>query len=129
MGSINYFLFMINVQTSRMSMMCYLCDQSSSRFQPIICNSKTMAPISTKSLMSSYTVPYITYLKEIALAVPEIRVPKTRRIFFVFFFFPPNNKSVRKLCSCAPISTKFGAHVTLSKPYISTKFGMICSKK
>ena len=44
-------------------------------------------------------------LKEIAPVVPEIRVPETRQIFFVFFFFffAPNNKSVRKLCSCAPI--------------------------
>ena len=78
--------------------------------------------------MSSYTVPYIPNLKEIASAVPEIRVPETRWIFFVFFFFAPNNKSVWKLCSCAPISTKFGAQVALPKPYISTKFGTICSK-
>ena len=80
--------------------------------------------------MSPYTVPYIPNLKEIAPAVPEIRVPETRWIFFVFsfcffFFFA---KSVRKLCSCAPISTKFGAQVALPKPYISTKFGTICSK-
>ena len=83
-------------------------------------------------LMSPYTVSYISNLKEIALAVPEIQVPETRQIFFVFFlfffFFAPNNKSVRKLCSCAPISTKFGAQVALPKPYISTKFGTICSK-
>ena len=78
--------------------------------------------------MTPYTVPYIPNLKEIAPAFPEIRVPETRRIFFVFFFFAPNNKSVRKLCSCVPISTKFGAQVALPKPYISTKFGMICSK-
>ena len=86
-----------------------------------------MTPISTKStdLMSSYTVPYIPNLKEIAPAVPEIRAPETRRIFL---FFAPNNKSVWKLCSCAPISTKFGAQVVLPKPYISTKFGMICRK-
>ena len=78
--------------------------------------------------MSSYTVPYIPNLKEIAPAVPEIRVPETRRIFFIFFFFfTPNNKSVWKLCSCAPISMKFGAQVVLPKPYISTKFGTICS--
>ena len=89
-----------------------------------------MAPISTKStyLVSSYTVPYIPNLKEIAPAIPEIRVPETRRIFFVFFFFTPNNKSVWKLCSCAPISTNFGAQVALPKSYISTKFGTICSK-
>ena len=91
-----------------------------------------MAPISTKSpyLVSSYTVPYIPNLKEIAPAVPEIRVLKTHRIFFIFFFFlyAPNNKSVQKLCSGVPISTKFGAQVALPKPYISTKFGMICSK-
>ena len=81
-------------------------------------------------LMSSYTVPYIPNLKEIAPAVPEIRVPETFRIFFVFFFyfFASNNKSVQKLCSCAPISTKFGAQVALPKPYISTKFGTICRK-
>ena len=84
--------------------------------------------------MPSHTVPYILNLKEIVLAVPEIRVPETRRIFFVFFFFfififiAPDNKSVRKLCSCAPISTKFGAQVVLPKPYISTKFGTILSK-
>ena len=75
--------------------------------------------------MSPYIVPYMPNLKEIAPAVPEIRVPETRRIFF---FFAPNNKSVRKLCSCAPISTNFGAQVALPKPYISTKFGTICSK-
>ena len=80
--------------------------------------------------MSPYTVPYIPNLKEIATAVSVIRVPETSQIFFVFFFlfFAPNNKNVRKLCSCAPISTKFGAQVALPKPYISTKFGMICSK-
>ena len=79
--------------------------------------------------MSPYTVPCIPNLKEIAPAVPEIRVPETRWIFFVFFFFfAPNNKSVWKLCSCAPISTKFGAQIALPKPYISTKFGMIYSK-
>ena len=85
--------------------------------------------------MSPYTVPYIPNLKEIAPAVPEIRVPETRQIFSVFFlfflfffFFTPNNKCVCKLCSCAPISMKFGAQVVLPKPYISTKFGTICSK-
>ena len=80
--------------------------------------------------MSPYTLPYIPNLKEIAPAVPEIRVPETCRIFFVFFlfFFTPNNKSVRKLCSCAPISMKFDAQIVLPKPYISTKFGTICSK-
>ena len=88
-----------------------------------------MTPISTKSTYFTYTVPYISNLKEIAPAVPEIRVPETRRIFFVFFFFfAPNNKSARNLCSCAPISMKFGAQVALPKPYISTKFGTICSK-
>ena len=73
--------------------------------------------------MSPYTKPYKPNLKEIAPAVPEIRVPETRRIFFIFFFFfflAPNNKSLQKLCSCAPISTKFGAQVALPKPYIST---------
>ena len=60
----------------------------------------------------AYTVPYIPNLKEIALAVLEIRVPKTRQIFFVLFFcFASNNKSVCKLCFCAPISTKFGAQI------------------
>ena len=82
--------------------------------------------------MSLYIVPYIPNLKEITPAVPEIRDPETRWIFFVFFlfffFFAPNNKSVRKLCSCAPISMKFGAQVALPKPYISTKFGTIYSK-
>ena len=79
--------------------------------------------------MSPYTVSYIPNLKEIAPAVPEIQVPETCQIFFIFFFFfAPNNKSVRKVCSCAPISTKFGAQVVLPKPYISTKFGTICSK-
>ena len=91
-----------------------------------------MAPISTKSTYFNvfiYSTIYLSNLKEIAPAVSEIRVPETRRIFFVFFFFfAPNNKSVRKLCSCAPISTKFGAQVALPKPYISTKFGTICSK-
>ena len=33
----------------------------------------------------------IPNLKEIAPAVPEIWVPETRQIFFVFFFFAPND--------------------------------------
>ena len=108
---------------------CYLCDRSSSRFPPIITqNLWHLFLPNLHILMSSYTVPYISNLKGIAPAVPEIRVPETHRIFFVFFFFTPNNKSVRKLCSCAPISMKFGAQVALPKPYISTKFGTICSK-
>ena len=97
---------------------CYLCDRSSSRFQPIITQQlwHLFLP-NLHMLVSSYTVPYIPNLKETAPAVPEIRVPETRRIFFVFFFFfAPNNKSVRKICSCAPISTKFGAQVALPKP-------------
>ena len=113
---------------------CYLRDRSSSQFQPIITqNLWHLFLPNLLILVSSYTVPYIPNLKEIAPAVPEIRVPETRRIFFVFFlfflfFFAPNNKSVWKLCSCAPISTKFGVQVALPKPYISTKFGMIFSK-
>ena len=95
---------------------CYLRDRSSSRFQPIITQKlwHLFLP-NLHILVSLYTVPYIPNLKEIAPAVPEIRVSETRRIFFVFFlfFFAPNNKSVRKLCSCAPISTKFGAQVAL----------------
>ena len=89
-----------------------------------------MAPISTKSTYFNVFIHSTlhTKLKEIAPAAPEIRVPETRQIFF----FAPNNKSVRKLCSYAPISTKFGAQVVrevvLPKPYISTKFGTICSK-
>ena len=110
---------------------CYLRDRSSSRFQPIITQKlwHLFLP-NLHILVSPYTVPYIPNLKEIAPAVPEIRVPNNRRIFFVFFFFffTPNNKSVRKLCSCAPISMKFGAQVVLPKPYLSTKFGTICSK-
>ena len=109
---------------------CYLRDRSSSRFQPIITQKlwHLFLP-NLHILMPSYTVPYTPHLKEIAPAVPEIRVPETRQIFFVFFFFiAPDNKSVLKLCSCAPISTKFGAQVELPKPYISTKFGTICSK-
>ena len=98
-------------------------------FQPIITQKlRHLFLPNLHILMSSYTVPYIPNLKEIALAVPEIRVPETRQIFFIFFFFAPNNKSVWKLCSCAPISTKFSAQVALPKPYISTKFDTICSK-
>ena len=98
---------------------CYLRDRSSSRFQPTITQKLWhLFLLNLHILMSPYTVPYISNLKEIAPAVPEIRVPETRRIFF---FFAPNNKSV---CSCAPISTQ----VALLKPYISTKFGTICSK-
>ena len=79
--------------------------------------------------MSPYTAPYIPNLKGIAPAVPEIRAPDTCRIFFVFFFFfAPNNYVTRKLCSCAPISTKFDTLVALPKNYISTKFGTIHSK-
>ena len=79
--------------------------------------------------MSPYTVPYIPNLKDIIPAVPEIRVPETCQILFTFFFFfAPNNKSVHKLCSCAPISTKFGAQVALPKPYMSTKFGTISNE-
>ena len=80
--------------------------------------------------MSSYTAPYIPNLEGIASAVPEIQVTETCRIFFVFFFFffALHNKCMHKLCSCTPTSTKFGAQVALPKPYISTKFGTICSK-
>ena len=82
--------------------------------------------------MSPYTAPYIPNLRGIAPAVPEIRAPETCRVLFVFFlflfFFAPNNKIARKLCSCSPISTKFGTRVALPKNYMSTKFGMICSK-
>ena len=82
--------------------------------------------------MSSYTVPYIPNVKEIAPAVLEIQVLETRRIFFVFFFFffffTPNNKCVWEQTFHALISTKFGTPVALPKLYISTKFGMICSE-
>ena len=80
--------------------------------------------------MSPYTAPYIPNLRGIAPAVPEIRAPETCRILFVFFFFffAPNNKVAHKLCSCSPISTKFGTRVALPKHYMSTKFGTICSK-
>ena len=56
---------------------CYLRDRSSSRFQPIITQKlwRLFLP-NLHILMSSYTVPYIPNLKEIALAVPEIRVLK-----------------------------------------------------
>ena len=43
-------------------------------------------------LLPSYTIPYIPNLKEIALAVPEIWVTKNRLIFFLFFFFAPDDK-------------------------------------
>ena len=120
---------MRNQETHVSTPVCYLRDRSSSRFQPIITQKlwHLFLP-NLHILMSPYTVPYIPNLKEIAPAVPEIRVPETRWIFFIFFFFAPNNKSVRKLCSCAPISMKFGAQVVLPKPYISTKFGAIYSK-
>ena len=77
--------------------------------------------------MSSYTVYTLhTKFEKISSTVPEIRALETRQILFVFFFFfAPNNKSVHKLCFCAPISTKFGTQVVLPKFYISTKFGMI----
>ena len=71
--------------------------------------------------MSPYTAPYIPNLRGIAPAVPEIRAPETCRILFVF-------KVAYKLCSCSPISTKFGTRVALPKNYMSTKFGTICSK-
>ena len=112
---------------------CYLHNWSSTRFQPIITQKlwHLFLP-NLHILVSSYTVPYIPNLKEISPAVTEIRVTEICWIFFIFFFFffffAPNNKSVRKLCSCALISTKFGAQVALPKPYISTKFGTICSK-
>ena len=110
----------------------YLRDRSSSRFQPIITQKlwHLLLP-NLHILVFLYTVPYIPNLKEIAPAVPEIRVPETCRIFLILlslFFFASNNKSVRKLCSCSPISMKFGAQVALLKHYISTKFGTICSK-
>ena len=65
---------------------CYLHNRSSSRFQPIITQKlwHLFLPNLHIILMSSCTVPYIPNLKEIAPAVPEIRVPETRRIFFVF---------------------------------------------
>ena len=109
---------------------CYLRNRSSSRFQPIITQKLWHLFLPNLHILkSSYTVPCIPNLKEIAPAVPEIRVPETRQIFFVFFFFfTPNNKFVCKVCSYAPISTKFGAKAALPKPCISTKFGTICSK-
>ena len=103
--------------------LCYLRDWSSSRFQPIITQKlwRLFLPI-LHILMSPYTAPYIPNLRGIAPAVPEIRAPETCRILFVFFFFffAPNNKVARKLCSCSPISTKFGTRVALSKNYMST---------
>ena len=110
---------------------CYLRNRSSSRFQPTITQKLWhLFLLNLHILMSLYTVPYLSNLKEIALVVPEIRVPETRRIFFVFFFFffAPSYKSVCNLCSCAPISMKFGVQAAPPKPYISTKFGTICSK-
>ena len=109
--------------------MHYLCNRSTSQLQLIITQKRWHLFLpNLPILIPSYTVPYIPNLKEIAPAVPEILVPETRRIFFIFFFFAPNNKKVRKLCFCAPISTNFGTQVVLPKPYISTKFDMICSK-
>ena len=100
----------------------------SSRFQPIITQKLWHLFLrNLHILMPSYTVLYIPNVKEIAPAVPEIRVPETRWIFFVFFFIP-SNESVCKLCSCSPISTKFGTQIALPKPYISTKFCMIRCK-
>ena len=65
---------------------CYLRDQSSSQFQPIITQKlwHLFLP-NLHILMSSYTVPYIPNLKEIAPAVPEIRVPESDflRIFLL----------------------------------------------
>ena len=115
---------------ARAHYLCYLHNRSSSRFQPIITQKlwRIFLPI-LHILMSPYTAPYIPNLRRIAPAVPEIRAPETCRILFVFFFFfAPSNKVARKLCSCSPISTKFGKRVALPKNYMSTKFGTICSK-
>ena len=74
---------------------CYLRDRSSSRFQPIITQKLwcLFLPI-LHILISPYTVPYISNLRGIAPAVPEIRASETCRILFVFFFFlAPNTKS------------------------------------
>ena len=67
---------------------CYLRDRSSSRFQPIITQKLWHLFLQNLHiLVSSYIVPYIPNLKEIAPAVPEIQVPETCQIFFVFFLF------------------------------------------
>ena len=108
---------------------CYLCDRSNSRFQPIITQKLRclFLPI-LHILMPSYTAPYIPNLKGIAQAVPEIRDPETWQIFFVFFFFFAPNKIAHSSSSCAPFSTKFGTQIVLPKHHFSKKFGSICSE-
>ena len=112
--------------------MCYLHDRLSSQFQPIITQKLwcLFLPI-LHILMPSYTVPYIPNFKGVAPAIPEIQVPEIWQIFFVFFFFfaRTKHKVVHNLCSCAPISTKFGTQVVLPKRHISKKFGLICASE
>ena len=88
----------------------YTTGQVADLFQPIITQKLWCLFLpNLHILIPSCTVPYIPSLKEIA---PEIRVPETHWIFFIFiFFFAPNNKKVCKLCSCSPISTKLGTQV------------------
>ena len=63
---------------------CYLCDRSSSRSQPIVTQKLWYLFLpNLHILMSPYTVPYIPNLKEIAPAVPEIRVPEILCIFLL----------------------------------------------
>ena len=105
-------------QQPRNTPVCYLRDRSSSRFQPQKLWHLFLPNLHI--LMSSYTVPHIPNLKEIAPAVPEIQVPETRQIFFIFFSSSHQTIKVygNYVCSCAPISTKFGAQVALPKPYL-----------
>ena len=68
--------------------------------------------------MPSYTVSYISILKEIASAVPQIQVPETCRIFFVF---SSSHQTIDACANCVlvhQLSTKFGTQVALPKSYI-----------
>ena len=75
----------------------YLRDRLSSRFQPLVIQKLLGLFLpNLHVLVPSYILPHMPNLKEIALAVPEIRVPESRQIFFIvfFFFFTPNDKCV-----------------------------------
>ena len=107
---------------------CYLCNRSSSQFQPIITQKSwcLFLPI-LHIIMPSYTVPYIPNLKGISPAIPEIQDPETC-VFLILLLLCTKHKVAHTLCSCAPISIKFGTQVALSKSHISKKFGSIYSE-
>ena len=94
---------------------CYLHDQSSSWFQPIITQNYCayFYQIYIFKCLHIQNLTYHIWNKQPQQFLRYVRVPEIHRIFFIFFFFAPHNKYVCKLCSCTPISMAFGAQGAL----------------